>query len=132
LARKSCSGSSFAAPLSDGFDQLPTDVRYLDGLALGLMVCVVGLLIAPGPYHRIVEGGADSSHFHRVVTGSAELALLPFALALGLDIFCVTASRIFGEVGGVGAGTAAAALAIAFWYGLPRMRKRHAASRNAQ
>jgi hypothetical protein len=131
LARKSCSGSSFAAPLSDGFDQLPTDVRYLDGLALGLMVCVVGLLIAPGPYHRIVEGGADSGQFHRVVTVIAELALLPFALALGLDIF-VTASRIFGEAGSAGAGTTAAALAIAFWYGLPRMRKRHAASRNAQ
>jgi hypothetical protein len=53
------------------------------------------------------------------------LALLPFALALGLDIF-ITASRIFGEFGGAGAGTAAAVLAIAFWYGLPRMRKRHA------
>ncbi len=59
------------------------------------------------------------------MTVIAELALLPFALALGLDIF-VTASRIFGEAGGAGAGTAAAALAIAFWYGLPRMRKRHA------
>ena len=118
-------GFQFRGAFSDGFDQLPTDARYLAGLALGLMVCVVGLLIAPGPYHRIVEGGADSGHFHRVVTVIAELALLPFALALGLDIF-ITASRIFGEFGGAGAGTAAAALAIAFWYGLPRMRKRHA------
>src|SRR5205807_1465425 len=115
-------GFQFRGAFSDGFDQLPADARYLDGLALGLMVWVVGLLIAPGPYHRIVEGGADSGHFHRVVTVIAELALLPFALALGLDIF-VTASRIFGEAGGVVAGTAAAALAIAFWYGLPRMRK---------
>ena len=56
-------GFQFRGPFSDGFDQLPTGARYLDGLALGLMVCVVGLLIAPGPYHRIVEGGADSSQF---------------------------------------------------------------------
>jgi hypothetical protein len=91
-------GFQFRGPFSDGFDQLPTGARYLAGLALGLMVCVVGLLIAPGPYHRIVEGGADSGQFHRVVTVIAELALLPFALALGLDIF-VTASRIFGEAG---------------------------------
>ena len=75
-------GFQFRGAFSDGFDQLPTNARYLDGLALGLMVCVVGLLIAPGPYHRIVEGGADSGHFHRVVTVIAELALLPFALAL--------------------------------------------------
>jgi hypothetical protein len=124
-------GFQFRGPFSDGFDQLPTGARYLAGLALGLMVCVVGLLIAPGPYHRIVEGGADSSQFHRVVTVIAELALLPFALALGLDIF-VTASRIFGEAGSAGAGTTAAALAIAFWYGLPRMRKRHAGEQERQ
>jgi hypothetical protein len=71
------------------------------------VIYVVGLLIAPGPYHRVVEGGADSGHFHRVVTVIAELALLPFALALGLDIF-VTTSRIFREAGGAAAGTAAA------------------------
>jgi hypothetical protein len=53
---------------NDGYEQLPTHVRYLDGLALGLMVCVVGLLITPGPYHRIVESGEDSEQIHRVVT----------------------------------------------------------------
>ena len=85
-------GFQFRGPFSDGFDQLPTGARYLAGLALGLMVCVVGLLIATGPYHRIVEGGADSGQFHRVVTVIAELALLPFALALGLDIFVTAAA----------------------------------------
>jgi hypothetical protein len=69
-------GFQFRGTFSDGFDQLPTDVRYLEGLALGLMVCVVGLLITPGPHHRIVEGGADSGHLHRGLTVIAELALL--------------------------------------------------------
>lgn len=118
-------GFQFRGVFSEGYDQLPTDARYLNGIALGLMVCVVGLLIAPGPYHRIVEGGADSGHFHRVVTVIAEVALLPFALALGLDIF-VTASRIFGGFGGAGVGIATSALAIVFWYALPRIRMRHA------
>jgi hypothetical protein len=117
-------GFQFRGAFSDGFDQLPTNARYLDGLALGLMVCVVGLLIAPGPYHRIVEGAPIAAISTASVTVIAELALLSFALELGLDIL-VTASRIFGEAGGAGAGAAAAALAIAFWYGLPRMRKRH-------
>jgi len=88
------------------------------------MVCVVGLLITPGPYHRIVEGGEDSGNFHRLVTVIADLALLPFALALGLDLF-ITAGRVFGDVAGAAAGTAATAVAVAFWYGFPRLRKRY-------
>src|SRR5207248_10055207 len=79
-------GFQFRGVFSDGYEQLPTHARYLDGVALGLMVCVVGLLITPGPYHRIVEGGEDSGNFHRLVTVIADLALLPLALALGLDL----------------------------------------------
>jgi hypothetical protein len=70
------------------------------------MVCVVGLLITPGPYHRIVESGEDSGNFHHPVTVIADLAILPFALALGLDLF-LTVGRVFGEVAGAAAGIAA-------------------------
>jgi hypothetical protein len=117
-------GFQFRGVFSDGYEQLPSNARYLDGVALGLMVCVVGLLITPGPYHRIVEGGEDSGHFHRLVTVIADLALLPFALALGLDLF-ITAGRVFGGVAGAATGTAATAVAVAFWYGFPRLRKRY-------
>ena len=92
-------GFQLRGVFSDGYEQLPTYVRYLDGLALGLLVCVVGLLIAPGPYHRIVESGEDSAHILRLVTVIANLSLFPFALALGLDVF-ITAGRIFGEAAG--------------------------------
>ena len=61
-------GFQLRGVFSEGFDRLPTHTRYLDGLALGLMVCVVGLLIAPGPYHRVVMKGEDDMHFHRLVT----------------------------------------------------------------
>jgi hypothetical protein len=88
------------------------------------MVCVVGLLITPGPYHRIVESGEDSAHILRLVTVIANLSLFPFALALGLDVF-ITAGRIFGEAAGADAGIAATAVAVAFWYGFPRTRTRH-------
>src|SRR2546423_2337412 len=115
-------GFQFRGVFSDGYGQLPTHARYLDGLALGLMVCVVGLLITPGPYHRIVEGGEDSGNFHRLVTVLADLALLPFALALGLGLF-ITAGRVFGEVAGAAAGTAATAVAGGVWDGFPPLRK---------
>jgi Family of unknown function (DUF6328) len=61
-------GFQFRGVFGDGYDQLPADSRYLSGVALGLMICVVGLLITPGPYHRIVEAGTDSGRFHRLVT----------------------------------------------------------------
>ena len=31
-------GFQFCRAFSDGFDRLPMDARYLDGLALGLMI----------------------------------------------------------------------------------------------
>jgi len=37
----------FRGVFGDGYDQLPADSRYLSGVALGLMICVVGLLITP-------------------------------------------------------------------------------------
>jgi len=117
-------GFQLRGVFSDGYEQLPTYVRYLDGLALGLLVCVVGLLITPGPYHRIVESGEDSAHILRLVTVIANLSLFPFALALGLDVF-ITAGRIFGEAAGADAGIAATAVSVAFWYGFPRTRTRH-------
>lgn len=97
---------------------------YLDAVALGFMVCVVGLLITPEPYHRIVEGGEDSGGFHHLVTVIVDLALLPFALALGIDVF-VTTWRVFGQEGDAAAEAICAALALWFWYGFPRVRRRN-------
>jgi hypothetical protein len=67
-------------------DELPAHARYIDGVGLGLLVCAVSLFIAPGPYHRIVEQGRDSARLHHFVTVVADLALLPFALALGIGV----------------------------------------------
>jgi len=107
---------------ADAFDQLPVHARYLDAVGLGLMVVVLGLLILPEPYHRIVEGGDDTGGFHALVTDIADLALLPFALALGIDVY-LAAERIFDAAAAGLAGSAAAGLALGLWYGLPRARR---------
>jgi hypothetical protein len=117
-------GFQFRAVFSDSYEELPAGLRYLDGVAILPMMCVVALLIAPGPYHRIVQNGEDSRSFHRLVTTIANLALAPFAIALGLDVV-VTFGHLFGEVSGVFAGITAAAVAIGFWYGIPLAKRRH-------
>jgi len=116
-------GFQFRGVFDNGFDQLPSNLRYLEGIALLPMICVIALLIAPGPYHRIVEGGEDSKYFLWLVSVIVNLALLPFAIALGLDVL-VTSSRIFGNMAGAWAGIGLAAVALGFWYGLPHLRKR--------
>ena len=120
-------GFQFRGVFENGYDQLPSHLRYLDGTALLPMICVVALLVTPGPYHRIVEDGEDTKYFLGLVTVIVNVALLPFAIALGLDVL-ITSARIFGDEAGVGAGIALGAVALAFWYGLPLLKKRHNAA----
>ena len=116
-------GFELRGAFQDGFESLPAHSRWLEAVSLGFMVCAVALLIAPGPYHRIVEQGEDSGPLHHFVTVVADLALLPFALALGLDI-AIVAEQIFGRPAAMLTGAATAVLALAFWYAIPRLRAR--------
>ena len=118
-------GFQFRGVFQDAFEQLPAHARYLDAVALGLMLLAVGLLIGPDPYHRIVEDGNDSGWFHQVVTVFADVALLPFALGLGLGV-AVPAEHIFGRGGAVAAGVTTTVLALCFWYAAPHLRRRWA------
>src|SRR5919202_328808 len=86
------------------------------------MLVVTGLLIAPSMRHRIAEEGRDSGALHGFVCTTAELALLPFALSLGLDLY-IAMERLFGVWGGALAGAGFAALALVFWYGLEYRRR---------
>src|SRR4051794_26511124 len=122
-------GFGFRGVFDDRFDQLPAYTRYADGVGLGLLVCAVGLLIASGPYHRIVEAGQDSGRLHRFATVIADLALLPFALALGISLFVGTEGIFDDSTVSIAAGGAGAGLALALWYGLPQLRKRFVGER---
>jgi hypothetical protein len=116
-------GFGFRGVFSERFDQLPEYARWADGVGLGLLVCAVGLLIAPGPYHRIVEAGQDSGRLHRFATVIADLALLPFALALGIGLFVGTEGIFDDSAVSIAAGVIGAGLALTLWYGLPQLRK---------
>src|SRR5262249_35879498 len=122
-------GFQLRSAFSERFDELTPSGRYLTAVSLGCLVCVVALLIAPNPYHRIVEDGDDSGYFHHLVTVLADTALLPFALALSLNVFAVL-ELAGGSAVGIASGAAAGLAALLAWYVAPYLAKR--AARKAQ
>jgi hypothetical protein len=116
-------GFQFRGVFQDLYSQLPSSSRYLNGLALLLMVLTLALLILPGTYHRIVESGNASGRLYALTDKVAAIALIPFTASLGIDI-AITGERIFGTAGSIAAGIAMGLLALLFWYGIGAWRKR--------
>jgi Family of unknown function (DUF6328) len=121
-------GFQFRSVFQNAFDALPIWSRYLDGVATLLMVCTLGLLLLPGPYHRIVEEGNSSGRFHALVGGIASWALAPFAVSIGLAVG-ITCERIWGVFGGLLAGATAGVMAVCLWYGFGGFKKRSEGNR---
>lgn len=107
-------GFQFASMLVEGFDKLPASSRYVHLASLALMALAVVLLMAPAAYHRIVEEGHDTEHFHRVASRFLIAAMIPLALGICGDLFVVarkvTESATFGII--------SAAVMLLFFYGL--------------
>ena len=101
----------------NGFDTLSRSSQYLVCAALALMVLSIGCLIAPSMQHRIVEAGQSTLRLESAISALAAAALVPFIASLALGLFIVF-ERIFGSVAGLAVGTASAALAGFFWFGL--------------
>jgi hypothetical protein len=75
------------------------------------------LLIAPAPYHQIVEKGKDDKEFNSFVVGVMAIALLPFAVCTGLSLY-VFFNKVVGTTWSVIIGATSTVLSILFWYGL--------------
>src|SRR5689334_8686551 len=88
---------------AEAFDELPAVSRHASAAGLALLTATVGLLIAPGPYHRMVYGGRDDPRLQPVITAFAAASLAPFALALGIDLF-LSLERVFGVSAGFAVG----------------------------
>ena len=115
-------GFQFRSVFEPGFEALPAHARYLKFGGLGLMTFAVGLLMAPGAYHQIVERGEDSQRIHQFTTAIAEIALLPFALGFGIDMF-VAAEKVMSVALAFVVGLLTTMVALFFWYGIEAMRK---------
>src|SRR4051812_36111049 len=77
-------GFQLRSAFQERFDKLPAHAKNVDAVSLLLMVLVVALLIAPAIHHRVVEKGDATTRALRVITLMMAVALLPFAVSLGM------------------------------------------------
>ena len=118
-------GFQFITFLMEGFNLLPTASKYIHLASLAMVALSTILLITPAAYHRVVEEGENTAHFHRFASRMILMAMIPLALGVTGDFFVVV-RKITGSVS-LSAAAAGVMLLFfyGFWFGLMLYRKRH-------
>jgi hypothetical protein len=93
------------------------EAKLISFVGLCSIVLTLGLLLAAPCQHRLVERGLPTLRIFRVANRFANLALLPFAVALGCDFFVVV-EPYASRPAAVEAAVVAALLAFFLWYGI--------------
>jgi hypothetical protein len=96
-------GFQFNGMFQEAFSDLNLPLRLVLLTSLCLLILTLGLLIAPSMQHRLVERGEDTNRIHAATTALAGFALLPLAMAFGLDVFTAI-ERPFGSTVGATVG----------------------------
>jgi len=122
-------GFEFTAVFQEGFKHLSIASQNLNLGALVLMLITVALLISPAVFHQLTQRGQDSVALHQFTTHVMEMALLPFAFALGANVY-LPAVAINGPITGAIFGVTITFLALVFWYGPVLLRRKHKDTRH--
>jgi hypothetical protein len=109
-------GFHLNSAFQQGFEELSRTSRVLHCLSFLLMALAIAFLIAPSLQHRIVDEGYATARIQSAVSRYAAMALFPFALSLGIDLYIVLDLR-FGLGAGLAAGATFSVLALTGWYG---------------
>src|SRR5215211_7150236 len=80
-------GFQYQSVFQKNFERLPEVSQNLKLVSLILLLVALGLMMSPAPYNLIVEHDNEDLGYLRYVTAIMSIALLPFALGLGGDIY---------------------------------------------
>lgn len=89
-------GFQFVAMLTAQFERLPDHAQYVHLASLALIAISTIILMAPAAYHRIVDRGENTEHFHRFAGRMVLAAMIPLALGISGDVY-VVAAKILGS-----------------------------------
>jgi hypothetical protein len=116
-------GFQFIVVLTESFDKLPDAAKYVHLASLGLNALTIVLLMTPAAYHRIVEQGEETEHFHRFASKILVASLVPLALALSGDVYVVVEKVTDSQLVSVVSALVILALFWELWFGLTLYRR---------
>ena len=116
-------GFQFIAILAESFDRLPSTSKYIHLLSIGLSALTMVLLMTPASYHRLVERGEETEHFHRFASKVLVAALVPLALGLSADVYVVVQKVTDSQLVSVVSALVILALFWELWFGLTLYRR---------
>jgi DMSO reductase anchor subunit len=116
-------GFQFIVILTESFERLPDSSQYVHLVSLGLNALAIVLLMTPAAYHRIVERGEETEHFHRFASKMLVASLVPLALALAGDVYVVVRKVTDSQLVSVVSGLVILAIFWELWFGLTLYRR---------
>jgi hypothetical protein len=116
-------GFQFISVLTESFDKLPSLSKYIHLASLGLNAVAIVLLITPAAYHRLVEEGEETEHFHRFASKILVAALVPLALALSGEVYVVVQKVSDSQLVSVVSALVVLAIFWELWFGLTLYRR---------
>lgn len=84
-------GFQFITILTEAFDNLPRSSKYVHLMSLCMIAASIILLMTPAAYHRIVEKGEETEHFHDFASRILLAAMVPLAIGVCGDFYVVAA-----------------------------------------
>jgi hypothetical protein len=110
-------GFQFICTMTDAFDKLPDALKYVHLASLALVAVSVVLLMTPAAYHRIVERGEETEHFHRFSSRVLLASMIPLALGVTGSFFVVAEKIAHSAVISASASVALLLLFFGLWFG---------------
>ena len=116
-------GFQIAIILQESFDALPSSSKLVHLVSLACVALSILLLMTPAAYHRIVEQGEETEHFHKVASRLLLASTVPLALGLTGDCFVVVRKVLDSTPAARVAAGLNLLLCLGLWFGFSLVQR---------
>jgi hypothetical protein len=117
-------GFQLATVLMETFKSLPRLSQYVHALSLMSIGLTVILLMTPAAYHRIVERGENTDHFHRVASALLLAAMVFLPIGICGELYVVLRRLTDSERVAIGSASLSLLFFYGFWFGYTSYKRR--------